>query len=73
MDYLERSGEFAGLPSRITPILHRQGLHTRAQVAAWYRGELPGRRVAYGIGPKALATIAAWLGAEAAAGDDDAG
>ena len=73
MVYLERTGAFAGLPSRLAALLHQQELHTRGQVAAWYRGELPGRRVAYGIGPKSLATLAAWLGAEAEAGDDDGG
>ncbi len=73
VDYLEHTGEFAGLPSRLAAILHRQGLHTRGQVAAWYRGAPPGGRVAYGIGPKSLATLAAWLGADAAEGDDDAG
>ena len=73
MDYLEQTGEFAGLPSRLAALLHRQELHTRAQVAAWYRGALPGRKVAYGIGPKSLATLAAWLGAEPEAGGDDGG
>jgi len=73
MDYLEHTGEFAGLPSRLAALLHRQELHTHAQVAAWYSSALPGRKVAYAIGPKSLATLAAWLGAEAEAGDGDAG
>jgi hypothetical protein len=53
----------AGLPLGIAMRLRRKRLRTRAQVATWYRqGEQ--RWPITRIGPKAQATIAAWLAAD---------
>jgi len=62
MEYLEHTGALAGLPTRIVAILQRRGVRTRADLAVWYRAEVARAAATRGIGPRALRTIAAWLG-----------
>ena len=73
MEPIERAGALAGLPVRIAAILRQHGLATRAAVGAWYGRERHGARRLQGIGPSSVEAIVAWLGADAAGGDDDAG
>ncbi len=62
MEYMEQTGELAGLPSRLVAALKRRGVETRAQVAVWHRAEAAGSATTRGIGPRSLQIIAAWLG-----------
>ena len=57
---VEGPGALAGLAPAIATRLHRNGLTTRGQVAAWYGAAGPACPL-YGLGPASLAAITAWL------------